>query len=1113
MVTELRNAVHTVLKNEASNLILADRDIDDKSSTNLKVWKQLCSALIGNRALRKLDLSDNNIGDAGVSMLAGALKVNTGLKRLDLSGNDEIDDKGAVEMANALKKNRSLTYLNLSHSQVGDEGARAFAGVFECNKILQTLNLSSCLIHSAGAESMVLGLEKNSTLLSLNLEDNPGLPSAWHERTQRMLTQEARAERRKLRRASLGSGGQDDEPSDPAMSPSVPTPPKIWSGSPESSEVHNASPWLSSEICAELMDAYQKNGKRKIGVFDNTAQRGISVQQLVNLQGLIQSALQGDDIIDTEAPNSCPSKGKPLVWECLTMYQVNDYFTKPLTQPFKCSWVEFIARDRQPPQWMISHAWSTPFAYTVSMVSMHARSRSADQWQSSAYWCCTFANNQHDLSELDEQDIMATPFARVLLSYQCLGTLLLCDPEVTPLKRVWCVFEAHITAQLQSGLLAQKGWHLFDVAVPVINSSPHHTGFKVTLLQDAGNGNFLERSEIPGIFFPLEVAHVGTEVDIVNAEASRIEDRNCILNYVATQIRSRATPPLENANYQQLNTFIHRTFASAELYRLACQRPADLSGVGRLLELQGDPTRFVRNGNTAIHAAVGADPSTHNDNLSNSAELLGMLLKAGSDPNVVNSQLCTALDYASQLPENIRAELCPILEDFGAKPFGEVASQIEKDMNKLLHDIVARGFESEGKAFGGRTLGDTDTWLKWPARHALQRVATNLCLHPRGTCCISIQEGYHGGMTAGDIAKVRAKAEQRGDAVLRSLHSAGCPIAIKIGTARQDMLLSISFSFEESTTANLVAGPTLASKEFAWHGSLPPPLPSRNASTVVIKRRPPTKHSQDRSSSMTRVRCEAPEGYAGNKFLVHGSRFSVHGHNAMCLPRCLARSSSMPLPSFKQTSVCDSGHSSPWHGRKHSPIRKELPDFCMIPSGPQEAESPSPMRRGSQSPLTSHINGEPVCHSTAPIVYRLGADGVLATSPFQRRKPRSHGIDAAMVGSSPTNCSSPSLLPFHTRKTSSDGFSGIDQAWDSQGRATCKPSGLRMSQSVSDGFSRSRSPSMTIAPRMSRLVPAAMGHRTFIEVSGLSLRGPLRAPPGDMEDHRTAPLSEKNVNQ
>ena len=76
---------------------------------------------------------------------------------------------------------------------------------------------------------------------------------------------------------------------------------------------------------------------------------------------------------------------------------------------------------------MVSHAWSTHFAATAEMLKQHALSRKPQESMEMSYWCCTLANNQHDLSSLQEVDLLKTPFARVLVSVGCFGTVILCD--------------------------------------------------------------------------------------------------------------------------------------------------------------------------------------------------------------------------------------------------------------------------------------------------------------------------------------------------------------------------------------------------------------------------------------------------------------------------------------------------------------------------------------------------------------------------------------------------------------------------------------------------------------------------------------------------------------
>lgn len=67
------------------------------------------------------------IGDAGVQALAAALEVNSVLTDIELRWND-IESRGAVALAQALKSNRGLMVLDLrGNKAIGKEAAEAFA--------------------------------------------------------------------------------------------------------------------------------------------------------------------------------------------------------------------------------------------------------------------------------------------------------------------------------------------------------------------------------------------------------------------------------------------------------------------------------------------------------------------------------------------------------------------------------------------------------------------------------------------------------------------------------------------------------------------------------------------------------------------------------------------------------------------------------------------------------------------------------------------------------------------------------------------------------------------------------------------------------------------------
>jgi Ran GTPase-activating protein (RanGAP) involved in mRNA processing and transport len=151
------------------SLHLTDRDVYD-----------LVGALAKNTSIKSLDLSQNGIGNPGAIALAG----NETLRFLNLGGNENIDDDGAVALAgsttlisldlrltgvrnfgvSALAKSQSLIYLNLEGNQIRDE---AFCDLAE-SKTIRFLDLKDNKIRNAGA----VALSKNPSLTVLNLRGN-----------------------------------------------------------------------------------------------------------------------------------------------------------------------------------------------------------------------------------------------------------------------------------------------------------------------------------------------------------------------------------------------------------------------------------------------------------------------------------------------------------------------------------------------------------------------------------------------------------------------------------------------------------------------------------------------------------------------------------------------------------------------------------------------------------------------------------------------------------------------------------------------------------------------------------------------------------------------------
>ena len=96
--------------------------------------------------IREADLDEDRIegegiGDSAAAVLATALKTNTTLTNLNLSGNN-LGPAGAESLATALKTNTILTNLDFSGNSVGPSGAESLATSLETNTTLTNLNMS-----------------------------------------------------------------------------------------------------------------------------------------------------------------------------------------------------------------------------------------------------------------------------------------------------------------------------------------------------------------------------------------------------------------------------------------------------------------------------------------------------------------------------------------------------------------------------------------------------------------------------------------------------------------------------------------------------------------------------------------------------------------------------------------------------------------------------------------------------------------------------------------------------------------------------------------------------------------------------------------------------------
>uniref|UniRef100_A0A2K5F305 NLR family pyrin domain containing 5 n=1 Tax=Aotus nancymaae TaxID=37293 RepID=A0A2K5F305_AOTNA len=135
--------------------------------------QSLASALVTNHSLTHLCLSNNPLGNEGVSLLCRSLRLpHCGLQRLMLN-HCNLDTAGCGFLALTLLGNARLMHLSLSMNPLEDSGVKLLCEVMrEPSCHLQDLELVSCRLTAACCESLSYVIARSRYLRSLDLADN-----------------------------------------------------------------------------------------------------------------------------------------------------------------------------------------------------------------------------------------------------------------------------------------------------------------------------------------------------------------------------------------------------------------------------------------------------------------------------------------------------------------------------------------------------------------------------------------------------------------------------------------------------------------------------------------------------------------------------------------------------------------------------------------------------------------------------------------------------------------------------------------------------------------------------------------------------------------------------
>ena len=143
---------------------------------------QVIASRLPNSSLLLLDLSDNEIEDAGAVAICEALAYNESLRRLVLKGN-RLTDAAVEKMVTALMPNRHLRGLDLYGNQITSVGAQHLRRLLQRTHHLETLVVGANSLGDEGVAHLCRGMRKNhrGKLRRLGLSAN-GITNVGAER-------------------------------------------------------------------------------------------------------------------------------------------------------------------------------------------------------------------------------------------------------------------------------------------------------------------------------------------------------------------------------------------------------------------------------------------------------------------------------------------------------------------------------------------------------------------------------------------------------------------------------------------------------------------------------------------------------------------------------------------------------------------------------------------------------------------------------------------------------------------------------------------------------------------------------------------------------------------
>jgi len=293
------------------------------------------------------------------------------------------------------------------------------------------------------------------------------------------------------------------------------------------------------------------------GVIENVEDRAILIPQLKSV--LEWAAGRCHRWRDAATAERSKTAGKILNMEFMTMHHLHHWLIKPATMEKACSLVELRTKDKQPPNWFVSHSWSDMLRSFVKSLEGHLATRSLPP--NTPFWVGACATRPHSAESTINTDPKALCFYKAMACAE-FHILLVLDSRSenvalvgTPFQRVWCGYEATMCLDEQDVVLDVATCNGSKTSVVTMGLTEEEEEMEI---REAGTG-YKAKAEREKLM-DTDVIEQALSIRLELARSSDQTERQRILNSLANRDLSEAVVQ-KNAAYDKANARLNCLYA------------------------------------------------------------------------------------------------------------------------------------------------------------------------------------------------------------------------------------------------------------------------------------------------------------------------------------------------------------------------------------------------------------------------------------------------------------------------------------------------------------------------------------------------------------------------